>query len=1113
MPTAAQKRAGNYRKGHVRAHGLDVTIENMRGSFRSGTDKDGNMWRCRIPHHYGYIRRTEGADGDHVDCYIGPHLKSPKIFIIDQADADSGDFDEHKVFMGFASRQQVAKAYASAFSDGRASDRMGAITEMTPHDFREWLKDGDTKKPVHRAMGGRVPGFDSGGAANGNDWVTPNSSGTADDWMKSNVGTASSETPVTFGGIAKQAALGVGRGLLDLGGTLAEGLTFKSTRDLLAAERAANAQTDEEAQRAAFKNSLSHSMGDTYGLRARTALGMEGQNAPHNVGERIASGMGSGASGAVLGGPSGLIRNAVIGAIGGGTGAAAGEIVPDPYKPIAELAGNVLGVGAAGAIAAGAAATPQIASRMTQPFTREGQMTLAGRYLESRASDPEALRQSLAAPVVDIVPGSKPTTFQQTGDMGIGALERETATRNPEAFNLRRADQNAARLDAIGEIQQGGNPEAVASAVQGHLRQVDAITQRYVEQATREAQERAATLGGTQAQDVYGSNMRNALRNAEEEARTYERALWDNVDPHNDLTMNMLPVQRAYQSVYGDMSDAARATLKPVEHSVGNVIGQYQPVERFRELTDLRSLVSSAMREEMVQNGRTPAYGRLARLRGGIEDSINNAVADRAQADAANVAAGVIAPENSLAASIQRQIAEWQAARGRGAVGAVEGIGTGGPGSLRATPRNSGATGDGSDAFTGNQGIPSPIANFDQAAAQRLRDASTATRERAQTFGRAPLKGVLQREGQTGPYRMREAAVPEKIFHPGDTGFEDVRTFRNAVGDDVAMPLLRDYAASSLRSSALTPEGIVDPTRFARWRNQHAEALRAFPELDRQFANAADASEAVGRVAARRRDELAQAQEGALGKLINVSDRQDVVKTIGSLFGTQGSVREIQRLAAQVGRNPEARQGLRQAVVDHMMQKFVSNAEAATSGRPIIKADQLQNFIKNNDRALAVIFSPTEMQSMRNIAADLQRANRSIVAVKLPGQSNTAQDLAGMKYGQSRLASMFIDAAAKGGNMLAAFVPGANVATAAGSHVANAVRSSGFSRVDELVREAMLNPAFAKVLLDKAAANPSMRQSADRMFARRLVALSAASMARHNQDDRKFVVPKESRTP
>src|ERR1700748_955107 len=86
-PTEAQKSAGNYQKAHLKAHGLDIAIENPRGSTRSGTGANGKKWSVRMPVSYGYIKRTEGADGDHVDCFLGPHLNSKKIYVLDQMDA------------------------------------------------------------------------------------------------------------------------------------------------------------------------------------------------------------------------------------------------------------------------------------------------------------------------------------------------------------------------------------------------------------------------------------------------------------------------------------------------------------------------------------------------------------------------------------------------------------------------------------------------------------------------------------------------------------------------------------------------------------------------------------------------------------------------------------------------------------------------------------------------------------------------------------------------------------------------------------------------------------------------------------------------------------------
>lgn len=147
-PTEAQKAAGNYAKGHVRYAGFDVSIENPRGSERSGTDGGGNRWSVTMPAHYGYLRRTEGADGDHVDVYIGDGPETGPVFVVDQIDADSGRFDEHKVLMGFADQPAAEAAYRAGFSDGRADARMGAVTAMPMEQFKAWLRDGDQSKPV-----------------------------------------------------------------------------------------------------------------------------------------------------------------------------------------------------------------------------------------------------------------------------------------------------------------------------------------------------------------------------------------------------------------------------------------------------------------------------------------------------------------------------------------------------------------------------------------------------------------------------------------------------------------------------------------------------------------------------------------------------------------------------------------------------------------------------------------------------------------------------------------------------------------------------------------------------------------------------------------------------
>lgn len=147
VPTPAQIEAGNYPKGHIRRHGLDITIETRAGETRSGIGADGRPWSVVMPADYGYIRRTIGADGEQVDCYVGPDEKALEVYVVDQLDATTRAFDEHKAFIGFAARSIALETYESGFSDGRGRLRIGNIREFTPEIFRqEFCMDPDAFK-------------------------------------------------------------------------------------------------------------------------------------------------------------------------------------------------------------------------------------------------------------------------------------------------------------------------------------------------------------------------------------------------------------------------------------------------------------------------------------------------------------------------------------------------------------------------------------------------------------------------------------------------------------------------------------------------------------------------------------------------------------------------------------------------------------------------------------------------------------------------------------------------------------------------------------------------------------------------------------------------------
>lgn len=144
-PTQGQKEAGNYKVGRINLHGLNISIENPQGSERKGTSPDGSKWSNTLAAHYGYIRGTEGNDGDHVDTFVGPNPASQKVFVVDQVNKD-GSFDEHKVVLGADNLQQADDLYHANYHAGWTG--RGAITEMPIDQFKKWVKDGVKTKPL-----------------------------------------------------------------------------------------------------------------------------------------------------------------------------------------------------------------------------------------------------------------------------------------------------------------------------------------------------------------------------------------------------------------------------------------------------------------------------------------------------------------------------------------------------------------------------------------------------------------------------------------------------------------------------------------------------------------------------------------------------------------------------------------------------------------------------------------------------------------------------------------------------------------------------------------------------------------------------------------------------
>ena len=151
-PSEAQKKAGNYKKGHISFGGYDFTVETPKGTTRSGKDEQGKPWSVTMHDTYGYILGKIGVDGDHIDMFINDAADldtfDGNVYVVDQVNPETGEFDEHKVMYGFPDEAAATKAYLSNYSKGWKG--LGKVTSVPKATFDKWLESSDRKTKPFR---------------------------------------------------------------------------------------------------------------------------------------------------------------------------------------------------------------------------------------------------------------------------------------------------------------------------------------------------------------------------------------------------------------------------------------------------------------------------------------------------------------------------------------------------------------------------------------------------------------------------------------------------------------------------------------------------------------------------------------------------------------------------------------------------------------------------------------------------------------------------------------------------------------------------------------------------------------------------------------------------
>ncbi len=978
---------------------------------------------------------------------------------------------------------------------------------------------------------------------------------------------------------------------------------------------------------------------------------------------------------------------------------------PNPY---AEMAGAVLGGGVATGLARAATsnvAAPIFAKAVKTIAPTIGtalQERLAGQHLLRTASDPDQVRATLAQPssTDQIIPKSDPTLYQLTGDQGIGQAERADSRSNPAPYLKRQGDQNAARLAAVRNMQPVGDPEVVAGHLADRMSAIDSAAQGRIDQARTGAQQGAGSIGQGAGPESGGAALRGHLDDANGIAKKAEGRLFDAIDPEGTLAVPSDNVTSAFNGAYGNLSDAAKAYLTPDERTLAGLVGNYAGVVPFREVADLRSNLAASMRSELSAKGRTPAYGRMSRLMGGVQDTINTAAKDRTALDNHLVSTGQMGEEISLRALLAQDInidrpAEQVEARANtgttdgagspvpsayylgssgtqvsggsepgspaGGQGLSQAPGAAGPAAPRQvgtgprpdvapffdptaptrapvrpdTPRpqslhdfvrqmggvnddrgdlqsmglnrllakpgngvaldkareaaaEAGYLGADTDHAVGTTdtndllnaleeghrtysvhdfdaahawdhydqaksdydqarvesegrsrfGQPQPRAplsaygqedayplgmapsqtaapqrqiNFDQAAADRVKAASAATRERKATFGAGAVGQVLFPGKTADSFRVPDSGVVGKIFPQGPKGYEAVKGYLQATGSTrQAVGTLIDAVAETLRQRAVSStDGLLNPQTHALWKSQHANALRAIDEVvpgfSKRFDSTADATRAVqGEVQARTKA-LKDYQAGAVGKVMGATSSDEVVNRVWRAMNADDRVAQVGRLVKETQDNRDARAGLRRAMADGLSREFMSQTEAGTSGEKAIKANRFKELVSDLGPVLGLAYDPGEMQTFRDVADDLDRTNRSISGSKLPGGSDSIQNQeqiakhgGGHGAGQARSLLSAVVTGAMGGHLLHGHgLEGALYGGGLGglSHMLNTVRAAGIHDVQHFVSDALQNPARARQYVNRVPLNDQGGRAAAGILRRSLMTYPAAITA------------------
>lgn len=852
-------------------------------------------------------------------------------------------------------------------------------------------------------------------------------------------------------------------------------------------------------------------------LHEQPALGI-GANpnavAANTAAERIARGVGSGVSSALVpaAGAEALgvkavsaitggvdATNAIAGGLAGGGGQAASELVPDKYKPLAATVG---GIASAVPVVAGSAAIQgaKAVAPKFPPITQTAQEIAIGKELTGIGGGAYEVGKSLEANP-NSVPGSIGTLAER--DPRFAQWQHTVQSENVGPFNARIDEQNAARVKSLKELQPTGSSQDVSS----HFRQMREQIAQEAEAKVNAAQSAVTAKQGAIAPtagsaEEAGAALRTPAATALEARKAADEALYAKARIPDSTTVPADPITAKVKEVQGGLKPEDKP-MGAEEKRLFDLAGSYGDEISFNRLKSLRSSILDEAANTRLSD--PAAYRRLNQLRGSVEDAMDHAVENKAALDEIAVKRGTMAPEETVGARLVAERDKFLADRRATMASGGEGNGNNTGQGQAGVSGVSGAAGKdqiglgnaaGGEGVSSGAGTPgaSKIITPEQVAA--LKTANDSYREQRQIYGEGPIGDILEKKPRGADFSLSDAEVPKKIFHPGPTGGEDVRSYVAAVGKEKATPVLSDLASFMLHEKAFDVNGVPNPKKIADWLDTHKAALAELPsEVRAKFSDVGKAQKAVDEALSAKAERLNEFDKTTAARIAGLNNPKDISATIGDIFGRSDKVGAMADIASKVKGNPGAEEGLKSAIADNIMKRSLSTVESGPSGAPKFREADFHKFMRENYETLKVAgFDEKQIGKLSAIVQDQARSSRAINMARIAGQSNTAPDIlaAARKNGPGTIMSelanehaLEIASSIAGG---AKHGLGGGFAGFLGAKLYGALRNAGLNNMGLLRVKAALNPEFGIALMQKVPNGPDKGGAA-------LVALRARQMA------------------